>query len=265
VSANRRFDAPAEHVCAVSDVGRVRAQNEDAHFVSPDGGILVVADGMGGHAAGEVASALATESVIAYLDETRLAEIARAPQSGGDALVQALRVANERVIDAACDPRWRGMGTALIVAVVSGDRLFTCHVGDVRAYVLAHGVLVRLTRDHSLVEVLVQAGAITAESARVDPRKNQLTQAIGSWGGFAPSVNMRILAPGDRVLLCSDGLWEALTDDEIAKVAADGPVRRSTTALVDRANSAGGRDNITAVVYEHLGSHSPPNDTGDLR
>ncbi|MGH7816662.1 MAG: PP2C family protein-serine/threonine phosphatase, partial [Candidatus Binatia bacterium] len=146
----------------------------------------------------------------------------------------------------------RDMGTTLILAYVRGDQLFTCHVGDVRGYVRSAGGFAQITQDHSLVGALVRAGAITPEQARAHPRRNEILQAVGLPGGIIPEVNARILDNGDRVLLCSDGLWESLSDTEIcAVVDSRGSIRRRATQLVDRANTAGGWDNITVVLYEH--------------
>jgi protein phosphatase len=257
-TGKRRVVAPSERLCAVTDVGRVRDHNEDAFFVSPDGQILVVADGMGGHAAGEVASALAIESVVEYLDTEKRREIDAAPDATGPVLLQAVKAAHERVLEAAAQgSRQRGMGTTLLIAYVNGDTLHTCHVGDVRCYVHANGSLHQLTRDHSLVEMLVRAGEIKPEEARVHPRKNEVLQAVGLPARLLPSVGSHVLASGDRVLLCSDGLWEALSDNEIGVLLAwQGSMRQCAIQLVNRANEAGGRDNITVVLYEHAGETS---------
>ena len=144
------------------------------------------------------------------------------------------------------------MGTTLLIGYVNGDTLHTCHVGDVRCYLHSGGALQQLTRDHSVVEMLVRAGEIPPEEARLHPRKNEILQAVGLPNRLFPSVASHRLAPGDRVLLCSDGLWEALSDGEIGVLLGwQGSMRQCAIQLVNRANEAGGNDNITVVLYEH--------------
>ncbi|MGD0221091.1 MAG: hypothetical protein ABSF71_02040 [Terriglobia bacterium] len=142
------------------------------------------------------------------------------------------------------------MGRALAVAsLVSG--LETCHVGDVRCYIQRGDVLYQVTRDHSTVAALVEVGELTSEEARVHPNKNEVLQAIGMPSGVWPDVNHADLAPRDRILLCSDGLWEALPQQDIESVlVSDGTMRQPVTQLVDRANDEGGHGNITAILCE---------------
>ena len=144
------------------------------------------------------------------------------------------------------------MGCTLVLGCVIGG-LVTCHVGDSRCYVLHDGVLQQITSDHSTVGALVAAGELTEEEARVHPKKNEVLQALGTPGGIFPDVNNTHLSPGNRILLCTDGLWEALPHTDLqAIVASDGTMRQLATQLVDRANDAGGFDNITAVLFEVL-------------
>ena len=142
------------------------------------------------------------------------------------------------------------MGCTLAVAsLVSG--LETCHVGDVRCYIQRGDVLYQVTRDHSTVAALVEVGELTSEEARVHPNKNEVLQAIGMPSGVWPDVNHADLAPRDRILLCSDGLWEALPQQDIESVlVSDGTMRQPVTQLVDRANDEGGHGNITAILCE---------------
>ena len=239
------------HIFAVTDVGRVRDHNEDAYHVSRDGNLFVVADGMGGHEAGEVAAALAIEAIVEYLLPERLAEaVARGELRS--VLLDAVIAAHGRVSEANRSREdGKEMGCTIAVGYVFDHRLVTCHVGDVRCYVSSRGVLRQITHDHSFVGSLVQAGQLTPEEARVHPNKNEVLQAIGMPTGVVPDVNGVDLATGDRILLCSDGLWEALPDQEIeAILTSDGTSRQLATQLVDRANGAGGSDNITAVLFE---------------
>lgn len=144
------------------------------------------------------------------------------------------------------------MGSATLAAYLDGDVLHICHVGDVRCYILSSGSLAQITEDHSAVSDLVRQHVLTKDQARTHQDRGRLQQAIGLTRGIKPDLNVRELKPGNRVLLCSDGLWESLPDDEIATVlGCDGSMRQLASVLVDRANSAGGEDNTTVVVYEH--------------
>lgn len=214
----RRLVSPTDHLCAITDVGRVRDHNEDTFYISNDGRLLIVADGMGGHEAGEVASTLAVETVVEFFGP----KLQQATDSGSELeslLLKALEAAHRKVLETARSREGcRGMGTTLIMACVHGDQLYTCHVGDVRCYVRSATGLEQVTQDHSLVGALVQAGELTSEEARVHPRKNEILQAVGLPNGIVPEVSSRTLSNGDRVLLCSDGLWEALSDEEICSI-----------------------------------------------
>lgn len=250
----RRLVAPTDHLCAITDVGRVRDHNEDTFHVSEDGRLLIVADGMGGHEAGEVASALAVEVVAEFFATKRQQATDSSAESIELLLVEAFTTAHQEVLEAARSREGcRGMGTTLITACVHGDQLYICHVGDVRCYVRTATGLEQVTQDHSVVGALVLAGELTSEEARVHPRKNEILQAVGLSNGIIPEVSSRTLSNGDRVLLCSDGLWEALSDEEICAIVDwDGSMRQRAIQLVDRANEAGGHDNITVVLYQHV-------------
>lgn len=235
---------------SASLVGQVRAANEDSFALTDD--LVVVADGMGGHLAGEVASADAVEVVGAAAGRRSLAE-----------LVSAIHLANRRINDrAAEDDELRGMGTTVCaVGVVDddGEHLAVLNVGDSRVYLLSQGSLHRLTEDHSLVETLVREGRITAAEAEVHPQRNVLTRALG----VEPLVvvDAWLLAPcdGDRLLLCSDGLFNELTEDRIAEILGDGDEPDvAARRLAAEADAAGGRDNITTVVVDVLDSGEPP-------
>ena len=254
VTDRRRLVAPGDALCALTDVGRVRDHNEDTFYLSEDGRIFVVADGMGGHEAGEVASALAVQAVADFFTGERQQAMTSVAKPIAPLLLEAVKEAHCSVLEASQHRQGcRGMGTTLMLAYIQDDQLYTCHVGDVRCYLRTATGLEQLTRDHSVVETLVQAGMLTSAEARVHPRKNEILQALGMPHGITPSVNARMLAPGDCVLLCSDGLWEALADEEIeAIVDWQGTTRQRAIQLVDRANDAGGRDNITVVLYEHV-------------
>jgi PPM family protein phosphatase len=249
----RRIVAPHAHLCAITDVGRERDHNEDTFALAEEGRLLVVADGLGGHAAGEVASALAVDTLVEYLAGERLNAVNRGEAEIEKVLIEAFEEADAKVREAAQSGQGRqGMGTTLIAACIRGDRLHTCHVGDVRCYVRNAEGLRAVTQDHSVVGLLMRAGQLTPEEARGHPEKATILQAIGVPMVLNPEVHSIPLHAGDLVLLCSDGLWEALSDEEINTILAwEGSMRQRATQLVDRANEAGGPDNITVVLYEH--------------
>jgi serine/threonine protein phosphatase PrpC len=225
-----------------TDVGRVRTINEDRFF--GDGSVFAVADGMGGHSGGEVASGLAIETLS---ERSRLAGI--------DDLVGLVHTANERIVGLAReDPSLRGMGTTISVLATLDTpdidtRLGVANVGDSRVYRLDDGGIEQITEDHSLVEALVRDGRLSPEEAGRHPQRNILTRALG--------IDERVLVDaweleavtGDRYLVCSDGLFNELTVDEMATIVAelDDP-QAAADLLVERACDAGGRDNVTAVV-----------------
>jgi protein phosphatase len=246
-SSGRKLSAPSHWLCAITDIGRRRRNNEDRFFLSTDCRLWVVADGMGGHAAGEIASALTVEAIADSFTATA------SDADAGAHLLAAFCSAQERVSDRSLnDDNCLGMGSTAIAGVVRGEVLHLCHVGDTRGYHFSEGLLRLLTNDHSLVWDLVMAGFMTAEQARQHPHRSTITQAIGMLTGFQPMVTRLPLKSGDRVLLCSDGLWEALAEHDIAHiVGSGGSMLELASALVDRANDASGQDNITAILYEH--------------
>jgi serine/threonine protein phosphatase PrpC len=223
---------------AATDVGRVREGNEDAYLVDDAMGLVAVADGMGGHRGGEVASATALEAL-------------RAAIGGGRPLRESMEDANDAVFaKSLTDTELRGMGTTLTAAtLVTGGTVLVGHVGDSRAYLLHDGELRQVTVDHSLVEELVREGRLTADEAAVHPQRSIITRALGLERGVEVDVYAVELAPGDRLLICSDGLTGMVHTDTIAATLRreDDPAR-AAAQLVDAANAAGGEDNITAVV-----------------
>ncbi len=251
---------------AHSDVGRVRSVNQDAALASSRLRLFAVADGMGGHRGGEVASALALEALTAGTD---------AALDTVDTLVDLVLDANDRILDQARrDPDLFGMGTTLCaIALVRGDddaelgaeRVAIVNVGDSRVYLLAHGALQQLTEDHSLVQDMVRDGQLTAEEAAVHPRRNILTRALG----IEPEVDVdwweRPARLTDRYLLCSDGLFNEVSEDRIAAVLRQvADPEAAAKELVGLANARGGRDNITCIVVDVVGDAGPeiPADPG---
>ena len=223
---------------AATDVGRVRDGTEDAYLVDDGRGLIAVADGMGGHRAGEVASATALEAL-------------RAAITSGRPLRESIEDANEAVFTKSrTDTDLRGMGTTLTAGtLVAGDTLLIGHVGDSRAYLLHDGELRQVTDDHSLVEELVREGRLTADEAAVHPQRSIITRALGVDASVEVDVYPVALVPGDRLLLCSDGLTGMVQPDDIAAaLRRESDPTRAATQLVDAANAAGGEDNITVVV-----------------
>lgn len=225
---------------ARSDVGCVRPHNEDSYLVQSP--LFCVCDGMGGHAAGEVASSIAVETIAKT-----------APQSADAArLAAAVEAANAAVIEAALNGLGKpGMGCTATCAYIENDTLAIAHVGDSRAYLLHEGTLIRVTRDHSYVEELVDAGEITSDEARVHPNRSVITRALGSDPAMYADHFTLHIEEGDRLILCSDGLSSMIPDSDIENIAT-----QSSTAqicvdnLVDAALAAGGHDNVTVVVVD---------------
>jgi PPM family protein phosphatase len=246
----RTLFAPVPHLCAITDTGRVRDHNEDAYCVSPDYFWFAVADGMGGHEAGEVAAALAIQALMEYMTPERLAAAAAGARVGA-LLLDAVTAAHNLVLEANQGRNdGKEMGCTLAIGSIV-DGLVTCHAGDVRCYIMREGVLNQITHDHSVVGSLVEAGDITPEQARIHPLKNQVTQAVGMSMGVMPEVTTAPLLPNDRILICSDGLWESMPHEELqAILRGDGPMDQQASQLVNSAIEAGGRDNITAILYQ---------------
>lgn len=235
------------HYAGLSDTGRVRTHNEDAVLLSPP--LYAVADGLGGHQAGEVASTLAIQALMD----------AAPRRADAKALGRAIRTANRAVIDAAREGHGRsGMGTTLTAALVEGTRIAVAHVGDSRAYLFHGGTLERITQDHSMVADMVLQGTLTEQQARDHPNRSIITRALGSDPNMYAD-NFEVDAePGDRLLLCSDGLTGMLTDVQIADTLnAYRDPESVVRALVDAANAAGGHDNISVVVVDIADGESP--------
>jgi PPM family protein phosphatase len=237
----------------ITDVGRVREGNEDGFLdESSRLSLVAVADGMGGHRAGEVASATALEAL-------------RAAMAAGRPLRDAIVGANDAVLEKSIsDQQLRGMGTTLTAGTWGSDgSLVIGHVGDSRAYLVRDGELTQITSDHSLVEEMVRGGELTPEQAENHPQRSIITRALG----IDPEVDVDVyplsLRAGDRILLCSDGLTTMVGSDEIAEIIAGEPdLRRAAQRLVDAANAAGGEDNVTAVVVEAVEENNPTSTIG---
>jgi serine/threonine protein phosphatase PrpC len=230
---------------ALSDVGLLREGNEDAAFAGRR--LLAVADGMGGHAAGEVASA-AVIAALEQLDE--LGVNAGDPQV---ALREAVHDANVHLRDmVAAESDLQGMGTTVTAVLTDGDYTWLAHVGDSRAYLLRGGVLTQLTRDHTFVQQLVDEGRIRKEDASTHPQRNFITRALDGREGIDIDLDRLDLQPGDRLLLCSDGLSGVVSDESMAEVLTGTTPEEAVQRLIDLALRGGGPDNITCIVADAL-------------
>ena len=244
-----------------SDPGLRRSSNEDSYCTRSDLGLYVVADGMGGHVAGEVASRVAVEAIEIFIQETAGADKNRtwpfpfepALSLEANRLKAAFRLANRRIASTIADSHdLRGMATTASSLLTGPDGACVAHVGDSRVYVLRGGHLQQITNDHSWVEEQVRAGTMTATAARQHPWRNVVTRALS--GGEDPEVDVTQVQPvqSERYLLCSDGLFSVVPDEQIATLLGTPgvPLEDVCQKLIDAANAAGGPDNITALVLE---------------
>lgn len=233
---------------AATDVGLIRSNNEDAYLAAPP--LFAVADGMGGHRAGEVASAGAIRVLQAEAGHD------------SDSLVAAVQAANRAVhAEASANPQLAGMGTTITAMMATHDAAQIVHVGDSRAYRLRDGKLRRLTRDHTVVDRLAREGKIPAEEVDRHPQRSVLERALGVGPEVEVDVQLLDVRPGDRILLCTDGLTSMLDDDEIqAILEREADPALAARALIQAALSAGGKDNVTAVVVDYPAAEQPSAD-----
>ena len=240
------------HAWGVTDTGAVRTQNQDGFYLdvpSEQLAVAVVCDGMGGARAGNVASLVAVETFVDALKSAPFQEGEARPAA---VLSQAAETANEAVFRrASTDPDCRGMGTTMVAALVVGQTAYLLNIGDSRAYLVNAGGIVRLTRDHSVVEDMVARGDITPEEARNHPRKNLITRALGSEEHIRADLYEKELQSGDFLLLCSDGLSNIVTDQELLyEVIHGGEPADCCQRLLDITLSRGAPDNVTAVLLQ---------------
>lgn len=245
-----------------TDVGQMRSHNEDTALVittAHDGddalpalGLFALADGMGGHQSGEVASSLAVRTVAHHvLNRFYLSLLTSEVRDTAQPVLNELLVDAVRAANDAVATQVPGGGTTLTCALTMGARVYFAHVGDSRAYVIADGEMSQITHDHSLVDRLVELGQLTRDEAAIHPQKNVLYRAVGQRGVLEVDTYVRSIPQGGHLLLCSDGLWGLVSDVEIVKAIlnASSP-QEACEELVDAANQAGGRDNITIVLAE---------------
>lgn len=230
-------------VYALTHVGRVRTVNQDAYYLPAAGeNFAVVADGMGGHRAGEIASKIAVEEFTRWLR--------CAPRPNEDLMELAVSEANRAIyLKAKAEPDKAGMGTTLTSLWIDADRVYLAHVGDSRAYLLRDGEMTQLSRDHSLVAEMVERGEITPQEAKVHPHRHYITRALGTGTHVTPDVSCFERSPGDIWLLCSDGLSSYIEQDELGELLMGrGDWGHKVTHMVELALKRGGSDNITVVV-----------------
>jgi protein phosphatase len=245
---------------AISDVGRKRKGNEDTVFVNSEHSLFVVADGMGGHAAGEVASRVAADAINEFIlltagdDEiTWPFGLDESISYDGNRLKTAIRYANRKVLETTRDKaEYEGMATTVAAVLIDDRTANLAHVGDSRVYLMHEGRLSQLTSDHSWVNEQLQSGIISAEQARAHPLRNVVTRALGGKSDLQVDMQSYELQPEDMLLLCSDGLTTMIHDEDIARVLGEaaGDIERAAQALVDAANTRGGEDNISVLLLK---------------
>ena len=233
------------HGVGRTDVGLVRDENQDVFAVRDDLGLAVVADGVARPRAGRMAAEVAVNTTLEYVNGVRERQTL-----SEDHLRRALELANDRVLGLSrAITAYRGMSTTIVAAVVDGSTGIVAHVGDSRAYRLRDDELIGITKDHSAVQPLVDAGILTPAQARMAPDRHVVTRAIGAEPMLRPEIRRLEVLPGDLLLLCTDGLTEHLEDGEIrACLAGDGNLDETADRLVEAAIDAGGSDNVTVVL-----------------
>lgn len=245
-----------------TDVGRKRNHNEDNFVVIDEDHLYVVADGMGGHASGEVASQMCIDTLREFFRATSADPEATWPykmdKSRGyeeNRLITSIKLANLRIFEAAQhDPKYRGMGTTVVGILIVDDGVLIAHVGDSRVYRLRDGKLEQLTEDHSLLNDYIKMGRLSAEEIENFPHKNVIVRALGMKDTVKVDTQLDKPQPGDTYILCSDGLCGPASDEEIREiVASHSDLRTASLKLIEKANAAGGPDNITVVLAKVMG------------
>lgn len=274
------------HVFGRTDVGRTREHNEDTfavadlstgnaslqpevrtHVSGPRGSLFLVADGMGGAAAGEVASQMAVDTILEELGDRWCRAQTTDPEHFAHSLRAATEAANARIHDyAVAHPENRGMGTTATIAGLLGDTLFLCQVGDSRGYIVRDGQAIQITKDQSLMQKLIEAGELTPEEAEVSERRNIILQALGPEPRIRVDLTSQQVRRGDVLILCTDGLTGQVRANEIADVVrGERDLVEVCKRLIDRANEAGGPDNITVIAARFDGDGLPEHEAESVR
>lgn len=246
---------------AKTDVGMKRTHNEDYFSLIEDEQLFIVADGMGGHASGEVASKMSAETIGEFYQRTKDEEATwpykmdRSLSYIENRLVCSIKLSNLRIFETSCrDIRYKGMGTTIVCGLVLGDKIYIAHVGDSRAYRLRNGSVEQLTRDHSLLEDYKEAKPdMTEDEERNFPHKNVITRALGMRETVQVDIRAHQVEDGDTFVFCSDGLSGMVPDPQMGEIVTNAKsLERAVAELVDAGNRAGGTDNITVLVLQCL-------------
>ncbi len=240
------------NIYGLTDKGIVRSSNQDAFAtgeLSTDVAFAVVCDGMGGASGGNIASTMAVDSLSASLKQSFRDNMSES--SIKNMLESAVATANVRVFDKSRESaELRGMGTTVVASIIFNDAIHIAHAGDSRAYILRDGTLTQLTRDHSIVQSMIEDGRLTPDEARFHPRKNVITRALGVEESISPDFNVYDLKENDILLLCTDGLSNYIEHDMIKEILLDDSISDPCEKLISVSNGNGGGDNITAVVIK---------------
>lgn len=235
---------------ARTDIGKERRKNQDYYYTSDDGRINILADGMGGYAGGEIASSLATLSAKDYIDKHFDKNLEYEKEQILEIIENAMQYANTEVHKKAQEkPELEQMGTTLEICLIYKDKMFIGHVGDSRVYRIRNGIVRKLTKDDSYVQKLVEDGTITKEEAKHHPKKNMLVKALGCEMNLEVNVFYKKFLDDDIILICSDGLTNMLTEEQIYNII-NKDIKLAAENLVNEANRNGGLDNITVIVIK---------------
>jgi len=240
-----------------TDIGQIRSYNEDymAHFKTPYGYCIIVCDGMGGHAAGDVASQGAIEAIKHYLQDGKVTKLDTA-----NSLQNAIEFANYKLREMVQqNPALTGMGTTCVMALINKAEMYVAHAGDSRLYLIRDNNIKQLSKDHSTIQNLIDTGVLTEEEALLSDKRNQITKAIGIFEKVEPTVTKDAfrLKHNDKILLCSDGLTAHVSQKEILETTkAHSDVQEAAMKLIEKANSGGGSDNITVQLIQYYGKSS---------
>jgi serine/threonine protein phosphatase PrpC len=252
--SNEESKSASDRLCsaAISDTGKIRQHNEDAFALLPERALFIVSDGMGGHKAGAVASKMVVEGLPPMIEQSPSAIPARQTKNISLALRDTIVDLSQQVRQKAeSKAEFQGMGATVVLAYLRTSRLYVANMGDSRAYLYRNRKLEQLTEDHSVVSIMVQDGEITAEEAKTHPARSTVLRYMGMEGVVYPDVKSIKISDDDRLLLCSDGLWGMVSNEVISEtLSRENDPMQACQSLVNAANEAGGRDNITVLIAD---------------
>lgn len=236
---------------AKTNMGKIRKMNQDSFYVSEDGTLNILADGMGGYAGGEVASKIAVEATVKYLNEHFNKNKDYQKEDILQIIKEAIQFANIEVFKKSKETEeLEQMGTTLEICLIYRDRAYIAHIGDSRIYRIRKGIMRKLTKDHSYVQTLVEDGTITKEEAEHHPKKNMLTKALGCEEIIEPDIMVKGFLAGDIILICSDGLTNMVSEGQIFNIINNN-IEIAAEELIKEANNNGGIDNITLIIIKN--------------